>query len=266
MLGVDASASPKDLKRAYLRKTKSVRPERDPEGFQRVREAYELLRPHHAGDVFVAEPPGPSPGEGLHSGQARSILESPPEPLGAVEPGDALERGTQPHPSEGFDSDEAFVFDAPAASLLELVADGRRAEAQELAERVGQQVEAAAGLPGEWRFVEQASLELARSRDGIPEPFARCMAWAVLDDDVGAASEELERLAQEHPFAVSEMVDLFATEAPALGRLFGEQLQHAASLADLSANPEHQRGNALISFAIGLVVFAGFIYLKCFVD
>lgn len=44
LLGIEHDASPLSVKRAYLRQVKKHRPERDPEGFQRVRAAYERLR------------------------------------------------------------------------------------------------------------------------------------------------------------------------------------------------------------------------------
>ena len=43
-LGVTRDASEEDIRRAYLRRVKAHPPERDPEGFQRAREAYELLK------------------------------------------------------------------------------------------------------------------------------------------------------------------------------------------------------------------------------
>jgi hypothetical protein len=43
-LGVTRGASAEELRRAYLRHIKQHPPERDPEGFQRAREAYELLK------------------------------------------------------------------------------------------------------------------------------------------------------------------------------------------------------------------------------
>ncbi|NVB36342.1 J domain-containing protein [Pseudenhygromyxa sp. WMMC2535] len=43
ILDVDAHTDARTLKRAYLRKIKKAKPERDPEGFQRLRAAYELL-------------------------------------------------------------------------------------------------------------------------------------------------------------------------------------------------------------------------------
>ena len=44
LLGVAPDADPETLRRAYLRAVKLTPPERDPEGFMRVRAAYELLR------------------------------------------------------------------------------------------------------------------------------------------------------------------------------------------------------------------------------
>ena len=42
-LGVAADADPRAVKRAYRRAVQTCPPDRDPEGFQRVRDAYELL-------------------------------------------------------------------------------------------------------------------------------------------------------------------------------------------------------------------------------
>jgi hypothetical protein len=44
LLGVDASADAETIRRAYLRAIKKTKPERDPEGFQKIREAYELAK------------------------------------------------------------------------------------------------------------------------------------------------------------------------------------------------------------------------------
>ena len=43
VLGVEPDIAPKHLRRAYLRKVKGCKPDQDPEGFARLREAYELL-------------------------------------------------------------------------------------------------------------------------------------------------------------------------------------------------------------------------------
>ena len=49
LLGVDPRDDADKVRRAYLRKVKKHKPERDPEGFQRVREAYDLPNPKEPG-------------------------------------------------------------------------------------------------------------------------------------------------------------------------------------------------------------------------
>lgn len=44
-LEIEAQATPEQARRAYLKKVKVHRPEQDPEGFRRVREAYEMVAP-----------------------------------------------------------------------------------------------------------------------------------------------------------------------------------------------------------------------------
>lgn len=51
VLGVDASADAGAVRRAYLRLLKKHNPERDPEGFKQLREAFELARDAHGRDV-----------------------------------------------------------------------------------------------------------------------------------------------------------------------------------------------------------------------
>ncbi len=68
LLGVDAGTDAKSIKRAYLRAVKRHKPERDPEGFQRVREAYQLCRSFA---VTVA------PSEAVPSSVARDVHAQP---------------------------------------------------------------------------------------------------------------------------------------------------------------------------------------------
>jgi len=44
VLGLPEGASDTDIRDAYLRKVKEFPPDRDPQGFERVRDAYEYLR------------------------------------------------------------------------------------------------------------------------------------------------------------------------------------------------------------------------------
>lgn len=63
VLGLDGTESERDAKRAYLRAVKANKPEQDPEGFARVREAYELIegrmplaRGPESGPILEPEP------------------------------------------------------------------------------------------------------------------------------------------------------------------------------------------------------------------
>ena len=114
LLGVDAEDDAKAVRRAYLRRLKQHKPESDPEGFQRVREAFEVAkscvgfrlggRPG-APAAFGDAPPAPldetmaatglAAGRGLPTGEP-----TPPIDAGASEPaapaGTALATERQP--------------------------------------------------------------------------------------------------------------------------------------------------------------------------
>ena len=71
ILGIDRSATPLDVRRAYVRLIKVFRPERDPAAFQRIHEAYEAIRhevgsrpsaPREAAPPEAAPAPSESPG------------------------------------------------------------------------------------------------------------------------------------------------------------------------------------------------------------
>src|SRR4051794_3984050 len=84
------------LKRSYLRKVRQHPPERDPNGFQRVRQAYELLQqragswrpPTLARAAEPAPPPGASPR--APSAPQTATPPGPPAPAtGPIEPASA---------------------------------------------------------------------------------------------------------------------------------------------------------------------------------
>lgn len=76
-LGVAPGATSAEVRGAYLQKVRAYPPERDPEGFKRVREAYELLRsPRKRAELTLLE---------LRSGPTEFDLDrlhdSPPPPF-----------------------------------------------------------------------------------------------------------------------------------------------------------------------------------------
>jgi curved DNA-binding protein CbpA len=63
-LGIERTAPEEEIKRAYFRLVRQFPPEREPEQFQRIRAAYELLRdPDQRAqvDLFLLQPPPPLP-------------------------------------------------------------------------------------------------------------------------------------------------------------------------------------------------------------
>ena len=94
LLGVGEDADADTLRRAYLRALKKHRPERDPEGFKRVREAYELLQTS-IGARWAGPPPSalrPSALDEAPAGVDAPARDAPVEDLGSASL-DALAQG-----------------------------------------------------------------------------------------------------------------------------------------------------------------------------
>ena len=60
-LGLDSTASQSDIKKAYFRLIRQHSPENDPEGFRKIREAYEYLKKALAQDEGPSFPPFKEP-------------------------------------------------------------------------------------------------------------------------------------------------------------------------------------------------------------
>jgi curved DNA-binding protein CbpA len=64
VLGVDRTSDEAAIKRAYFRLVREYPPEREPEKFQQIRAAYDLVRSAEARsqtDLFLLQPPPPLP-------------------------------------------------------------------------------------------------------------------------------------------------------------------------------------------------------------
>jgi preprotein translocase subunit Sec63 len=62
ILGIPASASPEDIHAAYLAKVKAFPPDRAPEEFEQIRDAYERLRdPRNRAQALLLDPLSKAP-------------------------------------------------------------------------------------------------------------------------------------------------------------------------------------------------------------
>jgi hypothetical protein len=206
-LGLDVEFTREQLRRAYLRAVRKHPPERDPDGFQRVRAANELLQlvaKHGAAPSLISEPPPPSQPE-----QAPS----PPEP-GADTKNEAAAEA-KPPPQIPRLTGEDPVADARAliaglelSSLvppppylclivvLQLVAAGKNKLAGELWESFDRRAtlegwgarEIPPELAGRWQIVRE-TIELTTR---VPKPMTRALARATLDGKYFAAASAVE--------------------------------------------------------------------------
>jgi hypothetical protein len=118
VLGVNEDVGFKDVRRAYLKLIKVHKPEQDPEGFQRVRQAFEMVSPvlqARERGGFIALPPG------LVVVSSGNTPRSTPQPDAAHEPGArdpdepaADEPGAHQHDA-GSAQDEALALPFDAA-------------------------------------------------------------------------------------------------------------------------------------------------------
>lgn len=249
LLGVDATASAKELKRAYLRKTKVYKPERDPEGFQRLRAAYELL--DELVEIgFVEE-------SAIPQKDAESAAEEP----------DASPSELSPEELEDIVSAwGASAFPATATRLLEYVERGNRSQAKCVYNDNRAEFDRIATRPdidGETRVTVQAAVELVQREALIPDAFAEWMARGLLGDDLEGAARALGNLAREQPFAASQMLDAFESGGSALALFYADAIRSGASLEETSADPDHDTVSIAIRFVVSAVVFFSMLYFNC---
>jgi len=227
-LGVDADASALIVRRAYLRGVKAHPPERDPEGFARLREAFDVARGDVArGEVPAdARPDGPGPA-GRDDAQpplddnldvAALLVRGQPEALLEVL-AQAIDRAER--------RDTRIVIPSALDVVLELESLGTRDIAQEAMDRFRQHVERIAPLlsnPSDALYYL-----LVRDLTDLPDKFPfrvrQLLARALLNSTRRWGPTEAER--HLHEFAVSEpflarvALGMLATSSPNLAELFG---------------------------------------------
>lgn len=253
LLGVDATASAKELKRAYLRKTKVYKPERDPEGFQRLRAAYELVK-ELVDTGFVEAPAASEDGsEPAPEESDASTSAIPPEEV-AREVANAV---FFPQASE---------VPAAATRLLEYVERGNRSQAKCVYNDNREEWNRLATRPdvdGETRVTVQAAAELVEREAVIPDAFAEWMARGLLGEDLDGAARALGNLAREHPFATSQLLDAFEAGGSALALFYADALRSGASLEETPIGPDHDWVSLTIQVIFAFLSLLAMLHFKC---
>ena len=247
-LGVAAADDDERLRRAYLRLLKTRKPDADPVGFQRLREAYEVAREH--GSLVVAvEPPG------VDLPAAKVVADEDADDADAdADAPDERERWQQLR--DGFRAAREELAPAPDAedTVLEVLSllerhQGKRARKLvrafgEWVSNVGEIHAVPGGLGVAWRVAR----DLARLEEYAPAKLVAAFAKSERTGDMRGGYAEAERFRRARPQRAAEIErfmrrSMFGLEhfAAAL-RGPDETLQKAHAVVDASASSGPSRG------------------------
>lgn len=229
LLGVDEKVSADALRRAYLRRIKQHPPERDPEGFRALREAYECL------SRWLPAEPRRADGEPERASIAQALSTAPADRHAATD--------EEPHPATDPERVEAPDPVAPLRDAWQAIADAeqlanalfQRGDYEEATEVICEAVSAGAAPAARWltaffRLIEFEEIELARRLLG---------AIQQATDDRGEA-------ARLHASAKLRLV--LASELSAVARELPDHLAQAIA-AGLATSTPHTIDEALAQYA-----------------
>ncbi|NOY93995.1 MAG: J domain-containing protein [Deltaproteobacteria bacterium] len=265
-LGVAAEVAGRELKRAYLRAVKRCSPERDPERFALLREAYEFLREAPASDSV----------SGLDGSWTEPVAEIPivePRRLGeeSLQAAFSIVEHDAELASELF---EAALAEAERTGvraygmaaldvILHLEARGERAlAAQAMARLRGhRELTSPQGEPHDVKVYWALARELCDLPDEFPQAYRELLAAALIDP-AGARPALLRLVEVAAPHATRRArawLDL-SRLAPSIHQLFG----HALLPTGREPAPPRRRGKGWGSlFAVLLLVgMAAIVYMK----
>jgi len=261
-LGLSADATPDVVRRSYLRLLKTRKPEVDPEGFQRLRGAYELLRLAAAiGEQAVPEPSPPAP-ESPALDPEPLAPESPPfvpfaRPIAAALAEQDLDRA-HTLASETLDalldvpSHPVFVEgSAMFAVVLELWTQRRGRDARILTKKIRahftQTGNEARVLQGGAAAIWAILRELTALGKGFPDELTAGFARGVLEGSPEPGYQAINRLRKTGE-DLDPIRDVLRERAPSLFALYGVAMQ--PPIAPTRYQPKRER-----LFRFGYAVF-----------
>jgi len=237
-LGLDAEATPDQIRRAYARGVKTRKPEVDPDGFRRLREAYEQLSERRSASAprLVVETPRRTEDEAPEEPNSDPRDDPAPPP-----PSSWLELADQGEHAEAARlalaamerADARLDFETPSAwHILELILflqeRGAVPESKVLHDRLQQRLATSGSGPallGRHGMTDLLFLrELLQLKPTFPAAVRAAIARAVRVGDLDSALPELEELCRTQQEAVEKACAQLRL-MPTLGPVFRPALQ-----------------------------------------
>jgi hypothetical protein len=241
-LGVERGANPDEIRRAYLRGVKAHRPEVDPEGFQRLRAAYERLT-----ETVPPQPPPPAPSPSTpplpsrpevaaeswndpEAADPRELLRRAESLIADGETAAAAECARQTLETEGYQRSTADLQEQTLGLILDFLIAGAVLEAREIYDLLGALFTRSGGEAtrispsaiATWNLLG----ELVLLPDDFPQEVRAALARAVAAADLDAGLPELWRLVRTDS-AAAQRVEADLRSLPLLAAAYLSTFQHA---------------------------------------
>lgn len=228
------------VRRAYLEKLRVHSPERDPEGFRQLQEAYETFEKmadlleqalatgalgQHAGER-VAEVPPAEPPPPAELPTARVIRTTRAVPLARKAPASRDPAGAARSARSGGRADEPDSLGAVTDEILVLLHNGKVDAAVDLSDRWNRTAlddhrEVSRYAATRWAL----SRELLEIASELPRSLRSAIALGIASDQLSSAEPSFERLHAKDPQRMRDIAAHMARRAPRLYHVFSAVFQ-----------------------------------------